>query len=93
MPINLTTRLERAQDLMSTQVDDDIVILNLKTNHYIALDAIGRRIWELLANPIGVDQICEQLNQEFRGSPEQIRADVLAFLNELESEDMLIILA
>ncbi|MBN2148749.1 MAG: PqqD family protein [Anaerolineales bacterium] len=89
MTIESHTVLSRVEELLTTQVDDDLVILNPATDNYIALDKIGRRIWELLETPRRVDDLCQQLSREFNGSLEQITADVLAFLQELEGEKML----
>jgi hypothetical protein len=89
MPVESTTLVARADNLPSDAIDQDLVILNLKRDDYVALDAIGRRIWELIASPRRVDELCQQLSQEFDGPPEQIAADTLAFLNELEREEML----
>jgi hypothetical protein len=69
-------------------VDQEIVLLNMKGNNYISLDAIGRRIWELLENPAMVNDLCKQLGEEFEGTQEQISADVLSFLEELEREGL-----
>ncbi|MBI5302703.1 MAG: PqqD family protein [Chloroflexi bacterium] len=88
MTIELNTRVVRAEGLVSRAVDQDIVILNLASDNYIALDQIGKRIWELLETPRRVDELCRQLSQEFAGTPEQIANDVLHFLAELESEQM-----
>ena len=93
MRIEINTRVTRVADLMFTHVDEDIVILNMQTDNDVALDAIGRRIWELLETPRRVDEICRQLSQEFSGDPEQITTDVLAFLDELQTEQMLNILS
>ena len=41
----------RTEGLMSTPVDDEIVFLNPGTDSYVALDWIGRRIWEMLESP------------------------------------------
>ena len=86
MPIELTTRIVRTQGLKSELVDEDIVILNLVGNNYIGLNEIGRRIWELIETPRRADELCQQLSREFDATPEQIAADVLPFLAELEDE-------
>ena len=88
MPIEMNTCIVRLPDLQSAPVDEEIVILNLQTNNYVALDEIGRRIWELLASPRRVDELCQQLSREFAATPEQIAADVLPFLAELERENL-----
>jgi hypothetical protein len=88
MPIELTTSIVRTQGLKSELVDEDLVILNLAGDSYIGLDKIGRRIWELIETPRRVDELCQQLSQEFDATPEQIAADLLPFVAELESEKL-----
>ena len=88
MPIEMTTRVVRLGGLQTANVDDDIVILNMTTNNYVALDDIGRRIWELIETPRHVEELCAQLTDEFNGVPQQIQVDVLSFLNELENEKL-----
>ena len=89
MSIESTAIIARAGDLASNAIDEDLVILNLNRDNYIALDAIGRRIWELIESPRRVDDLCRQLALEFDGPPERITADVLRFLHELEQESMI----
>lgn len=89
MSLNLTTCVFRAEGLMTAPVDKDIVILNMASNNYVSLDMIGRRIWEQLEKPIIVGELCRQLQQEFAGEEEQIVADVLSFLTELDKEGLL----
>ena len=88
MAIEATTRVVRTEGIMTAPVDQEIVLLNLAGNNYISLDAIGRRIWELLENPIDVNDLCRQLETEFEGPREAISADVLSFLAELEREGL-----
>ena len=89
MAIELNSLIIRTENLVSNAIDTDLVILNLQRDNYIAFDAIGRRIWELLEAPHRVDELCQQLGREFNGTPEQISADVVRFLNELEQESMI----
>jgi hypothetical protein len=83
MTIDMTTCLVRDSSLTTAPVDQDLVVLSLASNQYIALDAIGRRVWELLATPQRVEALCAQLGEEFDGAPEQIAADLVTFLDEL----------
>lgn len=87
--MDLKTVVVRTQDMMSAEVDDEIVILNLAKDNYIGLDAIGRRIWELLETPSRVEALCRQLVSEFEATGDQIAADVLSFLEDLETERLL----
>ncbi len=88
MAIELNTTIARVEGAQSAAVDQDLVILNLATSHYVALDAIGRRIWELLEEPRRVEDLCRQLSLEFDAAPDQIAADVLPFLEQLRDENL-----
>lgn len=89
MAIELDTVVCRVPDLLSTPLDDEIVILNLASDHYVALDDIGRRIWDLVSEPRTVSSLCELLGREFADPEDQIRTDVLAFLNDMADESLL----
>jgi hypothetical protein len=89
MPIDLNSTVVRLDNLMSTQLDEEIVILNMAKNNYIALNEIGRRIWDLLERPMRVEELNLLLSREFAATPEQIAADVVPFLDKLASEGLL----
>jgi tetratricopeptide (TPR) repeat protein len=79
----------RVGNLRSAPVDTDLVIMNLPNSNYVGLDAIGRRIWSLLEAPRRIDELCRRLADEYDGKPEEITHDVIAFLNELYSENLI----
>ncbi len=89
MTIDSTTVVVRDNEAMFSTMDDEVVILNMKSNNYLGLDQIGARIWELLETPVLVSELCEQMAQEYEGSREQITAGVLRFLAELAREEMI----
>ncbi len=89
MALDMTAIVVRNGEAATTPVDDELVILNMAGNNYLTLDDIGRRIWELLATPLPVADLCAQLETEYAGGRDQIDVDVLAFLGRL-SEDGLI---
>jgi hypothetical protein len=80
--------VERNLGLMSAPVNEDLVFLNPKTNCYVAFDAVGRRVWELLENSRRASEVAADLAAEFDGPPAQMVADVQSFLDELEREGM-----
>ncbi len=86
--MNLNDVVVRTEGLYAAPVDKDIVILNEATNNYIALDEIGREIWDLLAEPRRVGDLAAQLSEQYDATAEQIAADILPFLDELERDGM-----
>lgn len=87
--IDSRSKIVRKEDLASTPVDGDLVILDLASNNYVGLDEIGRRIWTLIETPRSVADICESLAREYAGTTVEIERDVIAFLDAL-SEDGLV---
>jgi hypothetical protein len=93
MSLTSTSVVKRSDGLMSTPIRDEVVILNPLRDTYIGLDEIGRRIWDLLAEPILVQRLCHQVAQEYQGDSLQIPADIIAFVNELHREGLLEVVA
>jgi Coenzyme PQQ synthesis protein D (PqqD) len=88
MPLTLDSLVVRTEGLMSTPLDREVVILNPARDNYVGLDEVGRRVWDLLATPNSVKDLCLQVTGEFDGDPRQIEEDVLAFLTELANEGL-----
>jgi DNA-directed RNA polymerase delta subunit len=88
MVIDLSSLVVRTSGIMTAPVDQEIVLLNIAKNNYVSLDAIGRRIWELIESPVNVSDLSWKLAQEFEGSEQQITTDVIQFLTQLESDGL-----
>lgn len=82
-PINLNTIVTRAADLVSAQMDNEIVMLDVVRGEYFGIGGIGPRIWQLLEHPQSLSELCETLCREFRIDPENCRSDTLVFIGEL----------
>ncbi|NOZ05053.1 MAG: lasso peptide biosynthesis PqqD family chaperone [Chloroflexi bacterium] len=86
--ITRDTTIVRSDDFLASTVDNELVMISLEQGNYYALDDIGSRVWELLAAPITVADLCAQLQPQFAVTPEQCEADVLGFLADLQEEGM-----
>jgi hypothetical protein len=73
----------RDPDAISTQVGDDLIALQSQTWTYAEFDAVGSRIWELLAEPRTVSMLVEQLRREFHVDAEQCERYTVAFVDLL----------
>jgi hypothetical protein len=83
-------RFQRNKDLLASNLDEDLVMLSVQTGKYYGVNSVGRRIWELLAVPMSVSQICDQLLKEYEVSRERCEQEVFSFLNELEAQGLLL---
>ena len=74
---------------VSSELDDEAVILHLKAGVYYGLDSVGARIWALIQEPKTVDEIKDVILSEYDVAADQCKRDVLALLEELAAEDLI----
>lgn len=74
---------------LSCELQGEAVVLNLQSGIYFGLNPLGARIWELIQQPAKVCFIRDELLKEFRVDPYQCEADLLAFLKQLQANDLI----
>ena len=79
----------RKAGIPSTQVEKDLVMMNIDQNSFYGLDNVGKVIWEKLESPISVGTLCLELIEMFDVSQDVCQAEVLTFLQQLHNESML----
>lgn len=60
------------------------MMMSVEKGHYLGLSEVGARIWDLLETRPDTDAICRALLDEFDVDTETCRAEVAAFLADLE---------
>lgn len=85
MDITPDARLVRAEDrYLSNPVGEEVMLLDLVTGDYIALNEPAARIWEMLQEPRTVRELTDALGRIFDVEPEACLADTLDFLRRIE---------
>lgn len=84
--ITLDTLVAQAEDVISAEVGDEVVMLRLESSAYYDTDDIGAEIWRRIATPICVRDLCDRLMLFYDVPPDQCYADVLAFLRKAFNE-------
>lgn len=87
--IKPSDQLHRAQDLPSTQLDKETILMSVEAGAYFGFEGTAQFIWEALADPITMTGLLERIAGEFDVEPAACRADVEHFLNELLQEGLL----
>lgn len=84
LPIGESTRVRRAGDAMAASIDEATsVLLPAGSNVFFGLDDIGGRVWELIAEPVAVRDLCAALRREYDVDPVRCQTDVVQLLREL----------
>ena len=81
--MNLSDKVTIPAQVMSREVGDETVILDLANGTYYGLDPVGARIWQLMAEGQTLTQVCELMLADFEVTREVIEHDVLALVQTL----------
>jgi hypothetical protein len=68
------------------RLDDQVMMINLETGAYFALERPAADCWSALSDGAGVDGIVAEVVAGFEVAPERARVDVEAFLATLVDE-------
>jgi len=88
MTLELNTRLVRDPSLTTAELDGEVVMLSLETSRYYGLNLVGSRIWELLAQPQTLQQVCDTLLNEYDVTRVQCEREVLDVAQKLIDEKL-----
>jgi hypothetical protein len=76
-------------DAVATEVNDEIVLMNLERDRCYGLGSTGSDIWRRLRDPIQVSDLVTQLGSEYDSAPSEIESDVLRTLSEFAAEGLI----
>lgn len=77
------TSVVATKDQVSTNLQGESVILNLKSGVYFGLNPVGARIWELVQQTITIQQIQQTIISEYAVETERAESDVVSLLKQL----------
>lgn len=80
---------QKGGDLLTTEVDGKIVMMDMASGSYFHLDPVGSDIWRRLENPMTLDDLCSGLLDAYEGDPQTIRADVDALLQQMNEQGLI----
>jgi coenzyme PQQ synthesis protein D (PqqD) len=79
----LTDRLAVGPDVLVRPIGDESVLLNVKTETYFGLDALGTRVWTVLVGGASIQEALDTLLAEYAVSEPELRADITDLIDEL----------
>jgi len=87
-PLALATVVSASPNQVHSRVDDDLVILELDSSLYYALDPVGARVFELVQEPTSLGAIVDTIVAEFEVDAPTARTDVLALMDTLLAQKL-----
>ena len=87
--INLDSIVSYREDLDTTDIDGDKVMMDLEKGQYFALNSVGSRIWEEIQSPVKLSSVVDTLLQEYEVDRETCEKSVIEFIEGLNSAGLL----
>lgn len=81
--IDLEQIVKRSSDIISSEVDGEVVMMSVDQGMYFGMDSIGGEIWKKLEEPKSISALCKELSQEYNESYTTIEEDVVKFIHDL----------
>lgn len=86
--VSLSDAVRPGANVLFRELEGEGILLSLDSGKYFGLDAVGTRIWQLLATGPTLGGVCDTLAAEFDAEPATIEVDLLALLTELSTHGL-----
>ncbi len=86
---NAEDRLIRDKEILSTDLDQETILMSIDAGAYFGLAGTARWIWEKLESPITYSTLVDEVLKEYNITPEACAADLQVFLEGMEREGLL----
>jgi hypothetical protein len=80
-------------DLLTTVVDGELIGMSIEQGACYGLNAVGTRIWELLAEPRSIADLCERLTDEYDVEAADCLEGVIELAENLRAEGLVTVSA
>ena len=89
--ISKESMIKQTDDIVASEIDGETVMMSIENGQYYGLDLIGSHIWELIKTPIKVSDLINTLLEKYDVDGDTCQRDVLAFLNDLNQDNILVV--
>lgn len=87
--MKLSDKVRVPDDVISREVGEGTVMLDLAKGAYFGLDPVGGRMWQLLGEGRTLTGVCDAIVEEFDVTREVVERDLLALVDQLRAEGLL----
>jgi hypothetical protein len=85
----MNPQYQQKPDLIAADLDGETVMMSVTTGKYFALRGSAKYIWELLAEPVSLDEIIDAVETNYAVGRAQAEADCQRFIDDLVAKDLL----
>ena len=88
---DMNTIWQVSQKVLSSKIDEEIILMSIEADSYFGLDAIATHIWELLSKqPATTNELVQILMEEYEVDEETCRKDVQTFVDDMSLRKLIV---
>lgn len=90
-PLNLEAVISRAPGVFSADLSGTLLVAACRGGQGHCMDPVGLAIWEYLAEPRSISNLCELLRAGYEVERTECEHDVMEFITDLLNKEMIVI--
>lgn len=89
MKLSEETIIQRNNEILTSDIDGEKVMMSIQRGEYYGLGNTGSFIWDNIENKIRIEDLINLITQEFDVNKEQCLNDIMPFLNDLVEKGLI----
>lgn len=89
--LSLPKQVKASENVLFQEINGEFVLLNMESEQYFGLDEIGARIWEGIIEELSPSVVLHQIEELYDVEPDTLKKDYLNLIEEMKSENLVII--
>lgn len=81
----------RNNETISGRLHDELVMMDIEKGKYFSLNQVATTIWDMLEQPLSLEEVCNKLTDEFDIDPVQCRKEVESYLDEMQKLGLVVL--
>ena len=86
--MNLDQKITFADTVFAQEVDGEMVLLDMQSENYFGLDAVGTDIWQAMQENANLNDVFVILLEQYDVKEDILKKDLLAFTASLEKSGL-----
>lgn len=81
--------IKNTTNVLSGKLGNELVMMDIESGNYLNINNVGATIWEMINEPILVEDLLQQLLNRFDVAEEQCKNELFEFLGELNAQKLI----
>jgi ornithine carbamoyltransferase len=86
--MDLNQKVTFADTVFAQEVDGEMVLLDMNSENYFGLDAVGTDIWQAMQEKETLQEVLEVLLEQYEVEEDVLKKDLLTFVDKLQESGL-----